>query len=219
MPRPYSSALRLKDRSPEPGRIYLITTVTDHRRPIFSDFTLGRLVVNQLKHAHDEGIVQSIAWIVMPDHCQWLVELRHKTMGEVMCRVKSRSSRSINETTRSSERVWQKGYYVRALRKEDDLKATARYLIVNDEKKHAQLVRTHGRTLRPAAVIRLTGQAQRGARDRQLGDIVRNAALGAVDEVGQRILGRLLRVEACDDFLGDGHFRVARIGAGGNGIL
>ena len=129
MPRPYSSTLRLKDRSPEPGRIYLITTVTDHRRPIFSDFTLGRLVVNQLKHAHDEGIVQSIAWVVMPDHCHWLVELRHKTMGEVMCRVKSRSSRSINETTRSSERVWQKGYYERALRKEDDLKATARYLI------------------------------------------------------------------------------------------
>lgn len=131
MPKSYSSGQLLKGRNTEPGRVYLLTTVTEQRRPIFSDFHVGRLVVNQLKQAHDDGIVKSIAWVVMPDHCHWLVELRHKTLGEVMCRVKSRSSLTINEMTCASERIWQKGFYDRVLHKEEDLKATARYLIKN----------------------------------------------------------------------------------------
>ena len=131
MPSSYSSKQLLKGRFSEPGRIYLLTTVTEQRRPIFSDFHLGRLVVNQLKHAHDEGIVHSIAWVVMPDHCHWLVELRHKTLGELMCRIKSRSSVTVNQASQSSQRLWKKGYHDRALRQEDDVKATARYIVRN----------------------------------------------------------------------------------------
>ena len=121
----------LKGRVSEPGRLYLLTTVTEQRRPVFHDFHLGRLVVNQLKHAHDEGIVNSIAWVVMPDHCHWLIELRRKTLGELMCRLKSRSSVAVNQATHAYGRLWQKGYYDRALRQEDDVKAAARYIIQN----------------------------------------------------------------------------------------
>jgi putative transposase len=129
MPRIHNGNQLLKGRHSESGRIYLLTTVTEQRRPIFRDFHLGRLVVNQLRHAHDEGIVNSIAWVVMPDHCHWLVELHSKTLGELMCRIKSRSSVAVNEAAQSRTRLWQKGYHDRVLRKEDDLKAAARYLI------------------------------------------------------------------------------------------
>ena len=121
----------LKGRYSEHGRVYLLTTVTDHRRPIFSDFHLGRLVVNQLRQAHEDGIVHSIAWVVMPDHFHWLVELRRKTLGELMCRIKSRSCVTVNRASQSASRLWQKGYHDRALRQEDDLKAAARYIIKN----------------------------------------------------------------------------------------
>ncbi|MCU1754838.1 REP-associated tyrosine transposase [Pseudomonas helleri] len=121
----------LKGRSSEQGRIYLLTTVTEQRRPIFSDFHIGRLMVSQLRQAHDQGIVDSIAWVVMPDHCHWLFELRQKTLGELMCRIKSRSSVTVNNASQSSGRLWQKGYHDRALRREDDLKATARYIVQN----------------------------------------------------------------------------------------
>ncbi|MCF6391452.1 transposase [Mycobacterium sp. MBM] len=131
MPKSYNSKQLLKGRYSEPGRIYMLTTVTDQRRPVFSDFHLGRLVVNQLRQAHDEGIVNSLAWVVMPDHCHWLVELRTKSLGELMCRIKSRSSVAVNLATQSTSRLWQKGYHDRALRREDDLKAAARYLIQN----------------------------------------------------------------------------------------
>lgn len=129
MPRTYNGHQLLKGRYSETGRTYLLTTVTECRRPIFSDFQLGRLVVNQLRQAHDEGIVNSIAWVVMPDHIHWLIELKDKTLGELMCRVKSRSSVSINRLAKTSERVWQKGYHDHALRKEDDMKDIARYII------------------------------------------------------------------------------------------
>ena len=67
----------------------------------------------------------------MPDHCHWLVELRSKTLGELMCRIKSRSSVAVNRAAQSASRLWQKGYHDRALRQEDDLKAAARYIIKN----------------------------------------------------------------------------------------
>ena len=131
MPRVFTSNQLLKGRYSEHGRVYLLTTVTDHRRPIFSDFHLGRLVVNQLRQAHEDGIVHSIAWVVMPDHFHWLVELRRKTLGELMCRIKSRSCVTVNRASQSASRLWQKGYHDRALRQEDDLKAAARYIIKN----------------------------------------------------------------------------------------
>lgn len=118
-------------RDSEPGRLYLLTTITQRRRPLFHDFHLGRLVVDQFRQAHDEGIVTSKAWVVMPDHFHWLVELRNKTLGELMYRVKSRSSMNINKFVQSNDRVWQKGYHDRGLRHEEDLKATARYIVQN----------------------------------------------------------------------------------------
>ena len=73
----------------------------------------------------------SKAWVVMPDHFHWLVELNNKTLGELMCRIKSRSSVTVNNASQSSGRLWQKGYHDRALRREDDLKATARHIVQN----------------------------------------------------------------------------------------
>ena len=126
------NAYRLRiGRHSEFGRLYLLTTITQQRRPIFNNFQLGRLVVDHFRQAHEDGIVISKAWVVMPDHFHWLIELQNKTLGELMCRIKSRSSVNINRLTKTHERVWQKGYYDRALRQEDDVKAAARYIIQN----------------------------------------------------------------------------------------
>ena len=126
------NAYRLRiGRHSEFGRLYLLTTITQQRRPIFNNFQLGRLVVDQFRQAHEDGIVISKAWVVMPDHFHWLIELQNKTLGELICRIKSRSSVNINRLTKTHERVWQKGYYDRALRQEDDVKAAARYIIQN----------------------------------------------------------------------------------------
>ncbi|MBH2076159.1 MAG: transposase [Pseudomonadales bacterium] len=118
-------------RVSEPGRIYLLTAVTYQRRPVFLNWRLGRLVVNQLRCADEREAVTSLAWVVMPDHLHWLVELQHGTLAELMCRIKAGSSRSINLARGDQGRVWQRGYYDRALRRDEDIKDAARYIIMN----------------------------------------------------------------------------------------
>jgi REP element-mobilizing transposase RayT len=115
-----------KGRVSELGRIYVLTVVTCQRKPVFADWRVGRRVVEQLRSADDVALVNSLAWVVMPDHLHWLVELRRGTLAELMCRIKSRSSRSIEQG-----RLWQRGYYDRALRRNEDLKGAARYIVMN----------------------------------------------------------------------------------------
>ncbi|SDA19982.1 hypothetical protein SAMN03159355_02052 [Pseudomonas sp. NFPP10] len=64
-----SNGYRLfKGRRSEIGRIYSVTAVTEQRCRVFSDFHLGRLVVDQLREQHEAGLTHSLAWVVMPDH-------------------------------------------------------------------------------------------------------------------------------------------------------
>jgi putative transposase len=119
-----------------------VTVVTDQRRPIFASFHLGRLLVKEMKCVHEQGLVSSLAWVIMPDHFHWLFELQEKPLSQVMCRVKSRSSLSINQSINTSGRLWQKGYHDRAIRKDDDLRSIARYIVANPIR--AGLVRKAG---------------------------------------------------------------------------
>jgi len=109
----------------------LLTTVVHKRQPVFADWKLGRLLVNQMRCTENASLVESLAWVVMPDHLHWLVELKQGTLAELMCRVKSRSSRSVNLARQQESRLWQRGYHDRALRREEDVKDAARYIIMN----------------------------------------------------------------------------------------
>ena len=115
----------------EPGRIYLLTAVTHERQPLFQDLHVGRLVVNEFRRAQERGNATSIAWVVMPDHFHWLVELHNGDLPKLMQATKARCARLINLRRGQCAPVWQKGYFDRALRHEEDLKTAARYIIAN----------------------------------------------------------------------------------------
>ncbi|HWT69911.1 MAG TPA: transposase [Pseudomonas sp.] len=118
-------------RYSEHGRVYLLTAVTHQRELTFKDWRVGRIVVNEFRRAQQEGNANSLAWVVMPDHFHWLVELRSGDLPKLMQATKSRSARLINQSRGYSTSVWQKGYFDRALRREEDLKAMARYIVAN----------------------------------------------------------------------------------------
>ena len=127
-----------KGRFSENNRIYLVTTVTNQRQKIFTDFSLGRQVVYAIRYQHQQQKVNSIAFVVMPDHIHWLFALQNdNSLAEVMHSVKGRSSNQIQKIRRergeisSRQSLWQKGYHDHALRKEEDLQQTARYIIAN----------------------------------------------------------------------------------------
>ncbi|MDR6160595.1 REP-associated tyrosine transposase [Pseudomonas fluorescens] len=126
----YSHRLR-RGRCSEPGRAYLITVVVYQRRPIFTDWRIGRLLVAELKRAQDQQWVKSIAWVVMPDHFHWLVQLENASLERLMQTVKSRSTLTINRALNRTGAFWQTGYHDRAIRDNEELRPYARYIIAN----------------------------------------------------------------------------------------
>jgi len=78
-----------------------------------------------------KGWLTLLAWVVMPDHFHWLVELKHSTLAQLVLATKSRSARAVNARLGRSGRFWQKGFHDRAIRREEDLQAVARYIIAN----------------------------------------------------------------------------------------
>ncbi|WP_454864396.1 REP-associated tyrosine transposase [Pseudomonas rhizophila] len=129
-PRPNSHQLR-RGRSSERGRGYLVTTVVHQRMPLFKDWRLGRLLVAELRRAHERGQVNSLAWVVMPDHLHWLVQLEQAQLTQVMQAVKSRSTLAINRAMNRKGAFWQSGFHDRAIRDNQELRPFARYIIAN----------------------------------------------------------------------------------------
>ena len=128
--KPHAGALR-HGRVSEPGRVYLLTAVLHGREALLKDLYLARLLVAELRDAHECGQVSSLAWVVMPDHLHWLVQLERTPLNELMRQVKGRSARRINQRLSHSGPLWQHGFHDRALRQEEDLLAVARYVIAN----------------------------------------------------------------------------------------
>jgi len=118
-------------RYAEASRIYLLTTNTHERQPVFRDFTLGRLVVDQFRNAQNSGLANSLAWVVMPDHFHWLIELQQGTLSELMQKTKSMSTKAVRQAIGQNKPLWQRGFHDRALRREEDLVKMARYVVAN----------------------------------------------------------------------------------------
>ncbi|WP_160106465.1 REP-associated tyrosine transposase [Pseudomonas izuensis] len=118
-------------RYAEASRIYLLTTNTFHRTPFFKDFALGRLVVDEFRNAQKLGLANSLAWVVMPDHFHWLIELQQGSLSELMQRTKSMSTKAVRRITGRNTSLWQRGFHDRALRREEDLVKLARYVVAN----------------------------------------------------------------------------------------
>ena len=128
----HSRKLRI-GRHSEPNGVYLITTATHMRRPLFKDFMLGRIVIKSMQTFHQKGYLNSLAYVVMPDHAHWLFQLNdRKSLAETMRQFKGYSAFKVNKAMNISYiKVWQSGYHDHALREEEDIKNIARYMIAN----------------------------------------------------------------------------------------
>lgn len=128
-PKPHSKDLR-KGRYSEANRIYLITTVTRERMPVFEDFKAARTLVYFLRQAQLRSEAETLAYVIMPDHCHWLMQLgESKSLSSVVGNIKSLTARQLKGV------IWQAGYHDHAVRREEDLQAIARYIVANPLRK------------------------------------------------------------------------------------
>ncbi len=115
-----------------PGQVYHIVSVTYERRPLFDSLTYGRIVVRALVDASSTNKARTVAFVVMPDHLHWLMQLGSSCeLSEVVRWMKSRSSLALNRYRNSSDPVWQRGYFDHAVRREECLVVLSRYIVAN----------------------------------------------------------------------------------------
>lgn len=122
--------------------IYCVTVRANQDCPVFDNWRLGRLVVDELRALEAEQLAHTLAWVIMPDHLQWLVQIGERPLPTLMCRLKSRSTLSVNAVRQTCGRLWAPGYQERLLGAESDPRAVARQLISAPQ--HAGLVKRAG---------------------------------------------------------------------------
>ena len=125
-------ALR-KGRYSEPGRIYLITTTTHRRVRHFDEWEIASRVCSVMDNANAwQPHARLLCWVLMPDHWHGLVELATgTTLSKVVGMVKGRSARAATMDRCMPSPLWAAGFHDRALRREDDVVAAARYITAN----------------------------------------------------------------------------------------
>jgi len=121
-----SPKLRL-GRVSQPNCIYSITTVAAGRVPLFANPQNAEQVMEALRHCEIARITNNLAWVVMPDHLHWLLQLQSVSLGACLQRLKSRSARSIG----GAGSIWQTGYHDHAIRRDESLRDVANYLLHN----------------------------------------------------------------------------------------
>ena len=120
-----------KGRVSEVGRAYSLTMVTEGRVPYFNDLAAARCLINEMRRLHESKQLESLAWVLMPDHLHWLLVLEDKNLSELMRLFKGVSSQLLNKQLQRQGTFWQRGFYDHAVRKEEGLRAAARYIVGN----------------------------------------------------------------------------------------
>ncbi len=124
-------ALR-KGRRSLPGYAYLVTVVTHQRQPVFQQFVPARLVIREMRRLHLDRFIESFAWVLMPDHLHWLFQLNEiASLSTVMKTFKARSAHVVNHYLVRQGALWQRAFYDRAVRENEDLRSIARYIVAN----------------------------------------------------------------------------------------
>jgi len=116
--------LRLGRRS-EPGGWYHVITRTRDHRPVFADLPAARTLIAVLADENRREHARTLAFVVMPDHLHWLLELGDETLPQVVGTVKSVSAH------RLGQRIWQPGFFDHAIRREEDARTIGQYIIAN----------------------------------------------------------------------------------------
>lgn len=113
-------------RYSQSGQIYILTTVTHNRSPVFDDFPSARKLIGVLRDQQRLEHAKTLAFVVKPDHLHWLMALGDKvSLSVCMGNVKRLSALRIGQP------IWQTGFHDHAIRQEEDLPSVARYVVSN----------------------------------------------------------------------------------------
>ncbi len=126
-----------KGRVSLPNHAYLITTTTINREPFLMDFDVACAAARCFEKPEILGDAKLLAWVLMPDHVHWLIQLgQQDDLCVVVNRLKSFSARMANRVLKREGPFWAGAYHDHALRADEDLHAVTRYIVANPLRAH-----------------------------------------------------------------------------------
>ncbi len=131
MESPGYRALR-KGRISLPRQVYHLTVGTKACAPFFADHRAAWSVCRRFEDARLLADASMLAWVLMPDHAHWMVQLGSaKPLHKAVESLKAFSAADANVALDRRGALWARGFHDRALRQGDDLRTVARYIIAN----------------------------------------------------------------------------------------
>ncbi len=114
------------------NRIYHITTATKQRESFFADPRAARAACHCFENPVLLRDARMLAWVLMPDHAHWLIELGEtRALQGIVGTLKTFSARNVNLAIERCGSIWAPAFHDHALRDEDDIPAAARYIVAN----------------------------------------------------------------------------------------
>jgi len=112
--------------------VYLLTTVSFGRLPLFADWRCAWAASDQADSSANWPGAELLCWVLMPDHWHGLVRLRREgDLAKAMRQAKGSMARAANLARGRGGIVWEPGFHDRALRREEDILPAARYVVGN----------------------------------------------------------------------------------------
>ena len=116
------------------GRIYFVTTHTQHRKPIFLEENYARAAMGIFTSPALLKDNDLLCWVLMPDHVHWLIQLGNtSTLSAFISTLKSASARQVRRAG-YSQSVWHNGFHDRRLKHNLDISVVTRYILNNPVK-------------------------------------------------------------------------------------
>ena len=113
------------------NQCYHVVSTTRGRESIFSDSDCAELVVEAIQFVRRER-AYVLAYVVMPEHLHALLVPRDNTsISRVMQSIKGYSARIVNEKLGRRGPLWQRSFYDRMIRNEQQLLETVSYVHMN----------------------------------------------------------------------------------------
>jgi putative transposase len=128
---PFVPPPRLDERCYIGLQRYFLTICTLNRQEVFTDATLVGSVVTRLLDTADYRHFATIAYCVMPDHLHALLEAQSTDAN--LCEFVRifKQGTSFQWKRQARAKLWQRGYFDRILRADEDTPSVARYILEN----------------------------------------------------------------------------------------
>jgi putative transposase len=114
------------------GQAYLATFTTAHRKPHFRS---DACAVDASRLLVDPEIWRQsrvLSWVLMPDHWHGIIEIGvGDELSACVRRLKGRTAFELRRRHPFLGAIWSTGYHDRAIRRESEMVAVARYLVLN----------------------------------------------------------------------------------------